>query len=73
MPRDHLPMEQENLGVSIVGTAHISIAVDEAAAKAFAEASPSEREKLQLLLSLSLQEPRGTLSRAVTKRTTVAE
>ena len=39
-----------------MGTANITIEVDEAAAKAFGEASPSERGKLQLLLSLRLQE-----------------
>ena len=39
-----------------MGTANITIEVDEAAARAFAEASPSERKKLQLLLSLRLQE-----------------
>ena len=40
----------------IVGTANITIEVDEAAARAFAEASPGEQQKLQLLLSLRLQE-----------------
>ena len=39
-----------------MGTANITIEVDEAAARAFAEASPDEQEKLQLLLSLRLQE-----------------
>ena len=39
-----------------MGTANITIEVEEAAARAFAEASPSERRKLQLLLSLRLQE-----------------
>ena len=39
-----------------MGTANITIEVDESAARAFAEASPSERRKLQLLLSLRLQE-----------------
>ena len=39
-----------------MGTANITIQVDEAAARAFAKASPSERQKLQLLLSLRLQE-----------------
>ena len=39
-----------------MGTANITIEVDEAAARAFAEASPGEQQKLQLLLSLRLQE-----------------
>ena len=39
-----------------MGTANITIEVDEAAARAFAEASPSEQQKLQLLLSFRLQE-----------------
>ena len=39
-----------------MGTANINIEVDEAAAQAFAEASPEEQEKLQILLSLRLQE-----------------
>ena len=34
--------------------------MDEAAAKAFAGASPGERQKLQLLLSLRLQEATST-------------
>ena len=37
-------------------TANITIEVDEAAARAFAEASPGEQQKLQLLLSLRLEE-----------------
>ena len=37
-------------------TANITIEVEEEAAKAFAEASPEEQRKLQLLLSLRLQE-----------------
>ena len=41
---------------SILGTANITIKVDGAAARAFAEASLDEQEKLQLLLSLRLQE-----------------
>ena len=40
----------------MVATTIISIEVDEAAARAFAEASESERGKLQILLSLRLQE-----------------
>ena len=39
-----------------MGTANITITVDEAAARAFVEASPNERRNLQLLLSLRLQE-----------------
>ena len=37
-------------------TANITIKVDESAARAFAEASPGEQQKLQILLSLRLQE-----------------
>ena len=48
-----------------MGTANISIEVDEAAAKAFAEASPEEQEKLQLLLSLRLQELTGSPDRSL--------
>ena len=48
-----------------MGTANITIEVDEAAARAFVEASPGVQQKLQLLLSLRLQEltakPGGTL------------
>lgn len=43
-----------------MATANITIEVDGAAARAFAEASPSERQKLQLLLSLRLQELTAT-------------
>ena len=39
-----------------MGTANITIEVDEAAARAYAEASPGEQQKLQILLSLQLQE-----------------
>ena len=39
-----------------MATKTITINVDEEAAKSFAEASPDERRKLQLLLSLRLQE-----------------
>ena len=39
-----------------MGTASITIEVDEAAARAYAEASLGERQKLQILLSLRLQE-----------------
>ena len=49
-------MGHQTRGVSIVGTANITIEVDAAAARAFAEASPGEQQKLQLLLSLRLQE-----------------
>ncbi len=37
-------------------TANITIKVDESAARAFVEASPHEQQKLQILLSLRLQE-----------------
>ena len=39
-----------------MGTANITIEVEEEAAKAFSSASPEEQRKLQLLLSLRLQE-----------------
>ena len=39
-----------------MGTANITIEVEEEAAKAFSYASPEEQRKLQLLLSLRLQE-----------------
>ena len=39
-----------------MGTVNITIEVDEAAARAFAQASPDERRKLQLLPSLRLRE-----------------
>ena len=39
-----------------MATEDIIIEVDEAAARAFAQASPEEQQKLQLLLSLRLQE-----------------
>ncbi len=39
-----------------MSTATITIEVDAAAAKAFTEASPEEKRKLQLLLSLRLQD-----------------
>ena len=41
-------------------TANITIKVDESAARAFAEASPGEQQKLQILLSLRLQELTAT-------------
>ena len=43
-----------------MGTANITIEVDEVAARAYAEASPGEKQKLQLLLSLRLQELTST-------------
>ena len=43
-----------------MATTNIIIEVDEKAAKAFAEASPDEQQKLQLLLSLRLQELTAT-------------
>ena len=39
-----------------MATLNITIGVDEAAARAFSEASSDEQQKLQLLLSLRLQE-----------------
>ena len=39
-----------------MGTTNSTIEVDEVAARAYAEATPGERQKLQLLLSLRLQE-----------------
>ena len=39
-----------------MGTANITIEVEEGAARAYGEASPDERLKLQLLLSLRLKE-----------------
>ena len=43
-----------------MGTASITIEVEETAARAFGETSPGERQKLQLLLSLRLQELTAT-------------
>ena len=43
----------------IMGTANITIAVEEVVARAFAKASPRERQKLEFLLSLRLQELTG--------------
>ncbi len=43
-----------------MGTENITIEVDGAAARAFAEASPGEKQKLQLLLNLRLQELTST-------------
>ncbi len=60
-----------------MGTAIINIEVDEAAAQAFAEASPSERRKLELLLSLRLQEltasPGGSLQKVMDEISRKAE
>ena len=39
-----------------MATTNITIEVDEAAARAFADASPIDKRKLQLLLGLRLQE-----------------
>ena len=58
-------MELDIQGENIVGTANITIEVDEAAARAFAEASPGEQRKLQLLLSLRLQELTTTQGRTL--------
>ena len=60
-----------------VGIANITIEVDEAAARAYAEASPGEQQKLQLLLSLRLQEltaqPSGTLQSVMDETGRAAE
>ena len=48
-----------------MGTLNITIEVDEAAAKAFAEASPGEQQKLQILLGLRLQELTATPGRTL--------
>ena len=60
-----------------MGTANITIEVDEEAARAFAEASPSEQQKLQLLLSLRLHEltakPGGTLQSVMDETGRAAE
>lgn len=48
-----------------MATANILIEVDEAAARAFAEASPEEQQKLQLLLNLRLQELTATPGRTL--------
>lgn len=60
-----------------MGTVNITIEVDEAAAKAFAEAPPSEQRKLQLLLSLRLQEltarPNRTLQSVMDEISRAAE
>ncbi len=54
-----------------MATKTITINVDEEAARAFVEASPGERRKLQLLLSLRLQEL--TASRGKTLKTIMEE
>ena len=60
-----------------MGTANITIEVDETAARAFAETSPGERQKLQLLLSLRLQDltdkPGGTLQSVMDETGRAAE
>ena len=48
-----------------MGTANITIGVDEAAARAYAGASPDEQKKLQLLLSLRLQELMSTQGKSL--------
>ena len=48
-----------------MGTANITIEVDEAAARAFAESPPEDQRKLQLLLSLRLQELTGNPGRSL--------
>jgi hypothetical protein len=44
------------MGTIIMATATITIQVDAEAAKAFAAASPEEQRKIELLLSLRLQD-----------------
>ena len=60
-----------------VGTANITVEVDEATARAFAEASPAEQQKLGLLLSLRLQDltdkPSGTLQSVMDEAGRAAE
>ena len=48
-----------------MGTANITIEVDEVAARAFAEASPGEQQKLQILLSLRLQDLTATAGKSL--------
>ena len=60
-----------------MGTSNITIEVDEVAAKAFAEATRGEQHKMQLLLSLRLQEltaePNKTLQEVMDKIGRAAE
>ena len=49
-----------------MATATITIQVDAEAAKAFAEASPEEQRKLQLLLSLRLQDLTASRGKSLT-------
>ena len=58
----------ESEGISIMATTTITIQVEAEAAKAFAAASPEEQRKMQLLLSLRLQDlttPQGKPLQAV--------
>ena len=48
-----------------MGTSNITIEVDEAAARAYAESPPENQRKLQLLLSHRLQELTGNLGRSL--------
>jgi hypothetical protein len=50
------PLSVLSEGKVIMSTTTITIQVEAEAAKAFAEASPEEQRKMQLLLSLRLQE-----------------
>jgi hypothetical protein len=57
-----------NEAIGVMATTTITIQVETEAAKAFAAASPEEQRKMQLLLSLRLQDlttPRGELLQAV--------
>jgi hypothetical protein len=58
----------ENEGIIVMATTTITIQVEPEAAKAFAVASPEEQRKMQLLLSLRLQDlttPQGKPLQAV--------
>jgi hypothetical protein len=58
----------ENKGIIVMATTTITIQVEPEAAKAFAAASPEEQRKMQLLLSLRLQDlttPQGKPLQAV--------
>jgi hypothetical protein len=58
----------ENEGIIVMATTTIAIQVEPEAAKAFAAASPEEQRKMQLLLSLRLQDlttPQGKPLQAV--------
>jgi hypothetical protein len=58
----------ENEGIIVMATTTITIQVEPEAAKAFAAASPEEQRKIQLLLSLRLEDlttPQGKSLQAV--------